>query len=466
MISEEEKLWIASLDTTLLFPILVMVLVQVFNQIIGQVDYEFIDEVFHVTQCQLYCKEMFSVWDPKITTPPGLYWLGYLYLKSLGWVIGTDMCGLTQLRSLNYVGGVWVLPFILKYVLKSYPEEGFPLASLVSFPLLTIYYCLFYTDVWSTVLVVIGVVAALQNNVIVSSLIGLVSMSFRQTNLVWNLFMLAIIVDNKLRLQYKGDLYTDILHFIKVSMKSWLSILPFVLNVALFCGFVFVNGGVTFGDKENHIAGFHLAQLFYCCTFMTFFSGPIWFSPSFISNYVRQNFKSPSRLVRFIFSCGVIALIIDRFTITHPFLLADNRHYIFYLWKRVIDRTSYSRYLLTPVYHFSISCVLGLMKRPVENAFSFSRITILAFCFCVCLSIIPSPLFEPRYYILPFLIWRMMIRPVEEPVFPVFDYYNRTIRLCLEFIMFSVINVITFYVFLNYTFEWESEPGFPQRIIW
>ena len=30
------------------------------------------------------------------------------------------------------------------------------------------------------------------------------------------------------------------------------------------------------------------------------------------------------------------------FTYAHPFLLADNRHYTFYLWRRVISRLRYA----------------------------------------------------------------------------------------------------------------------------
>ena len=31
------------------------------------------DEPFHVPQAQAYCDGEWSTWDPKITTPPGLY---------------------------------------------------------------------------------------------------------------------------------------------------------------------------------------------------------------------------------------------------------------------------------------------------------------------------------------------------------------------------------------------------------
>jgi hypothetical protein len=33
----------------------------------------YIDETFHIPQCQAYCHGRFSEWDDKITTPPGLY---------------------------------------------------------------------------------------------------------------------------------------------------------------------------------------------------------------------------------------------------------------------------------------------------------------------------------------------------------------------------------------------------------
>jgi hypothetical protein len=30
------------------------------------------DEPFHVPQAQAYCRNEWTVWDPKLTTPPGL----------------------------------------------------------------------------------------------------------------------------------------------------------------------------------------------------------------------------------------------------------------------------------------------------------------------------------------------------------------------------------------------------------
>jgi len=33
----------------------------------------YIDETFHIPQCQAYCHGNFHDWNEKITTPPGLY---------------------------------------------------------------------------------------------------------------------------------------------------------------------------------------------------------------------------------------------------------------------------------------------------------------------------------------------------------------------------------------------------------
>ncbi len=45
-----------------------------------QVKEKYIDEYFHLSMTEHYLVyRNFTHWDPKITTPPGLYFLGYLY---------------------------------------------------------------------------------------------------------------------------------------------------------------------------------------------------------------------------------------------------------------------------------------------------------------------------------------------------------------------------------------------------
>ncbi|CAN0525123.1 unnamed protein product, partial [Ectocarpus sp. 12 AP-2014] len=39
------------------------------------------DEIFHVPQAQAYCQGDYGRWDPKITTPPGLYAFAVAYAR-------------------------------------------------------------------------------------------------------------------------------------------------------------------------------------------------------------------------------------------------------------------------------------------------------------------------------------------------------------------------------------------------
>ena len=107
------------------------------------VPYQFIDEVFHVRQTIQYIAGVWNEWDPKITTPPGLYFLGWLNYKWLRPL--TSWSTLTILRTVNLIGGVVVLPLIVLRPLFLFNAIGFWPVSLMCFPLLACYYYLYYT---------------------------------------------------------------------------------------------------------------------------------------------------------------------------------------------------------------------------------------------------------------------------------------------------------------------------------
>jgi hypothetical protein len=75
------------------------------------------DEVFHVPQTQRYCLGDFSHWDEKITTFPGLYFLGaaagraaHYAASALGFGNGMQLCGVAVLRGVNLVISAAALP--------------------------------------------------------------------------------------------------------------------------------------------------------------------------------------------------------------------------------------------------------------------------------------------------------------------------------------------------------------------
>jgi hypothetical protein len=95
----------------------------------------------------------------------------------------------------------------------------------------------------------------------------------------------------------------------------------------------------------------------------------------------------------------------------HPFLLADNRHYAFYLWRRIINLHPYARYALAPESASTrSSCPLELERHVgVSSASSSAEETQRNSATCAVL--IPSPLLEPRYFLTSLLILRLYLSP-------------------------------------------------------
>lgn len=61
-------------------------------------------------------------------------------------------------------------------------------------------------------------------------------------------------------------------------------------------------------------------------------------------------------------------------SIAHPYLLADNRHYPFYLWRKIIKAHWSMKYLMVPLYvfsWFSISSILGVYRNLSPCIFIF-----------------------------------------------------------------------------------------------
>lgn len=424
----------------------------------NELQWPFIDEIFHLRQCAAYCAHHFNVWDNKITTPPGLYLIGTWYhhiLKALGF---SNSCGATALRSLNLVGGLIALPFILSMV----PTNNYWKVNIVSLPLLYSYYFLFYTDVWSTVLVLLPLLAILKYPSIKGSLIanlaGFFGLWLRQTNIVWLMFVAVVLIDK--RKARSNTFKQHIQNFITKCFRDWSLLTPFAVNGLLFASFIYYNGGITFGDKENHQVTLHIVQVFYCVTFISFFTLPVWFSPNKMKGYIQFAItgRKGLNILFTVASFAIIYHIVKNYTVVHPFLLADNRHYTFYIYRKILSK-SWSQLAVLPVYHFG-SWVLFHSLRTLyrSSMLSLHPISLAALLFCSSATLIPSPLFEPRYYIVPLVLVRMFMVPQNERL-------NRSASHLMEFIWYLAINTMYFIVFFSYTFSWLTEPGL-QRIIW
>ena len=356
--------------------------------------------------------------------------------------------------------------------------------AIILFPLNYFFQFLYYTDVGSTFFTLLGYYYSLKSRHYLASLFGLVSVMFRQTNIIWILFYFLLyllsqikefimqskskqaVISNLFHLAVQTSDYTALLtskKFYKkvlqedLSMKKFIfikniyqiinlkSLVPYILQFTLFGIFVNVNNGIVVGDRSNHEVSFHLCQLFY---FSIFTFGLIFFTHSLKSFIKLAKIAFIRQHVLALISLGLINMVIYKFTYEHKFLLADNRHYTFYIWSKFFKRHSLMKYVLSPVYYFCIFCLYRLLS---SNRKSFGWI--IAYTVCVCACLIPQKLLEFRYFIIPFVIYRLNVR-------------NNSIKhLFIEILIYSSVNLVTVYLFLFKTFKWPSSTE-TQRFMW
>lgn len=223
---------------------------------------------------------------------------------------------------------------------------------------------------------------------------------------------------------------------------------------------------IVLGDKANHVAALHLPQMLYIWPFITFFSWPLVyphviaaFVPSkmlparihdYRPKYPRTHGKrigpSDREIVIFVRCLLVtmttaIAMLVVRYnTIVHPFTLADNRHYVFYVF-RLLLRHPAIRYLAAPIYVICGWSAVQALCKPCAPPAPSSPIAdsvvdhiliepqahweqddyaprdpdttmasyVLAWLLTTALTLTTAPLVEPRYFILPWITWRLAV---------------------------------------------------------
>ncbi|KAK1241207.1 hypothetical protein MKX08_001181 [Trichoderma sp. CBMAI-0020] len=374
--------------------------------------------------------------------------------------------------------------------------------------------------------------------------------------------------DLPLNMAYPEDMLFTAVSLIVAALCNPLRLIkqiwPYIAVLAAFAGFVAWNGGVVLGDKSNHVATIHLPQMLYIWAFFGFFSLPLFVPYAILAiDAIRSIFISrkdkttpkksntasqptpslPLKLFTFIFNnrllwplylaaTFVLSALVVRFnTIIHPFTLADNRHYMFYVFRYTIRRAPWIRYFLILPYTASRWLVWGTLSgctnwigahrdacsahyhssRPspftcdpfavADVGASTSKIcqeetkedtkqdpllfstepiptsTGLIFLLATSLSLITAPLVEPRYFIIPWVIWRLLV-----PAWRLHDHQEENslfdgasstsfwgkviefcrgydVRLILETIWFILINLITGYIFLTKPYIWKAEDG-------
>ena len=175
-----------------------------------------------------------------------------------------------------------------------------------------------------------------------------------------------------------------------------------------------------------------------------------WIKCRFLSQCVELMFIlftfSPHRILAGM-TLTLMVGIVKSYTIAHPYLLADNRHYTFYIWRKIIMSSHWPPTALVPIYFFASFCLLYSLRRS-DLAFK------VAYPICLVLNIVPQYLLEFRYFVIPFMFYRLQVRP------------QSWLKLIAELLIFQSVNIVTLYLFLYKPFAWPQNPGEKQRFMW
>ncbi|XP_072530326.1 dol-P-Glc:Glc(2)Man(9)GlcNAc(2)-PP-Dol alpha-1,2-glucosyltransferase [Salminus brasiliensis] len=439
----------------------------------------YMDEIFHIPQAQKYCQGKFNQWDPMITTLPGLYLLSVGVIKPAVWLAdfsGAVVCSTAMLRFVNLLfncGNLYVLYLIicrLHFKDKSRLASRRVLSALTlsTFPVLYFFTFLYYTDAGSTFFTLFAYLMCLYGSHKASALLGICAILFRQTNIIWVAFCAGTVVAQKMDeawrveqskkrdektpsqipLSVSGvrrvakfllDYLTTPASVKTVILSAW----PYGVVGVGFVTFVVLNNGIVVGDRSSHEACLNFPQLFYFFSFTLVFSLPVSLCYHRLVRFVQSLRKHP---FLFLLMAAVSLLLIWKFTFVHKYLLADNRHFPFYVWKRIFQKHHLIRFLLVPGYLFAAWNFLDALKFK-------SFFWILAFSACLVAATVPQKLLEFRYFILPYLLYRVHV-PL--PSLP---------RLLLEFALYTAVNAATLYIFIYKTFHWPDSTAV-QRFMW
>jgi alpha-1,2-glucosyltransferase len=389
----------------------------------SKVPQPYMDEIFHINQTRAYCNGDYQYWNPMITTPPALYLLTPKFL-----CFGNE-------RFLNSV--IFPLLFIGLFKLRRrfchFTNQTSSILTALSLSLLPVLFdtsILYYTDLLSTTAITWGFAVT---NPHISVLFFALSVMTRQTNIVWaGLYVLC-------KLLKKFDKKEP---FKGVWNVCW-NHRAFVILLQCFLIFVFLNKGIVLGDKTAHSPVIHFPQLLYMSAFLLFSAAPI-----FIFN-IRQIYTN---LVRYWYIApivvGISVMAIKCCTMAHPYLLADNRHFTFYLWRRWFMRYEWAALASIPIY--IIAFLFAIPPAVNCHGFLISIFGILS----TAAVLVPAQLLEFRYFIVPFLLWRISVVETRKRV------------LLLEILFHLSVSAIALFLFYEKTFRWAHDPADLQRFMW
>lgn len=147
-----------------------------------------------------------------------------------------------------------------------------------------------------------------------------------------------------------------------------------------------------------------------------------------------------------VFYSSIAAASVHHGSVAHPYLLADNRHYTFYIWKNVLGRSAAVRVALAPVY---AACAYEVVSRLARCG---GVLLAGGFVACAVAALLPAGLLEFRYFSVPTLLFVAHLRP------PHWRFSAAQVAC------FAAVNAGTLYTLCERPFRWPD--GSVARFMW
>lgn len=147
-----------------------------------------------------------------------------------------------------------------------------------------------------------------------------------------------------------------------------------------------------------------------------------------------------------VFYSSIAAAAVHHGSVAHPYLLADNRHYTFYIWKNFLGRSAALRVALAPLY---AGCAYEVATRLRRRGGTLLAAGLLA---CAVAALLPAGLLEFRYFSVPTLLFVVHLQP------PHWWYSAAQVAV------FAAVNAATLYMLCERPFRWPD--GSTARFMW
>jgi alpha-1,2-glucosyltransferase len=238
-------------------------------------------------------------------------------------------------------------------------------------------------------------------------LVSLVAVFIRQNNIIWILYLIIyrVLADHKKVILAPKSLPAHLLAIIRIFLTNKMLILKqskFQISaIALFAlyAYLFNGGRLVFGDHAHHKMTFHPNQLLYLSLFCIV-NLPITLGEylSSIGNFFQRIYISRHALAAYLFLLSLSIVLVDQFTLIHPFIRDDNRHYTFYIYRYFLKH-SIPKYALCLLYAFSFHLIFKQVVNSEIKLMKFILWLGASFGY-LCL----GELVEFRYFAIPFVM--------------------------------------------------------------